>query len=360
MPLDISQKSELDWNRVWANVSDFGYWWGEQLSSLWPRVSQSNANSAGPSCEIVRNASGLSLRHSDKDMVTEWQHEGALDNLTDEDWEHVQSLVGQTGTVWLHDEHDLLSLYMELPRSATSSLDDAVRLFVLGASPLKEEAMSWAYASRREGKHIKVDVLVARNRDLDLIDNQFSEHGLLPPAHIHSDGDRVFHFRKPLKFDVSKSWLWPLAVAMPFVAIIIALAITIILADILAADEKSTAEALAAELAPKMREEAKLRETAATARQIMPISSKPVMTDMLEEMASILPKDIWVEALGQTEDGSVEMIIVGPTQEKVEQSLDELMLLRIENTTPESLIDDVNIQGQAKPVRLIVSARRKR
>lgn len=345
--------SRLNGRRIWQNIADFGNWWAEQLLSLVPRLTPETPSGKG--CMIEHTEGGLILHYTDEKETFEWRHEGSITSLDDEDWEHLRSIIANTGAYWTHSDNMLLALKLNLPAKVSADIGNAVKLYIKTVSPLKPEAISWAYKARRDGKALTADIYLARNYDLDHIDNAFVQQGLLPPYHQHIDGDgQIFTLRKPLQIRSGNAWLWPAALAAPFISVIMGLLITILISGSLASSEKTAADKLANELAPKIEEEARFRKANAVARGIMPVSREPLVTALLEDLAVAIPQDMWVEAAGQTRNGVIEIILIGPNEAAIKNALEKVLSLRIENIDKETVADP---QIDQNGLRFIVSAR---
>ena len=287
-------------------------------------------------------------------LATEWRHEGNLSELSADDWYQLSELTSGEQCFWQHNVNYLLPLKLDLPAKAASDIDDAVRFKVIAEAPLAIDAIDWGYHVIRRDNVLHISIWVAQSQDLDAIDNAFLQNGMKAPQHVFVDEDGYeYLLRNRFSAGSVTNWSKTAPYLVPFLAIIIALIATIIIATALTSSYRADAALLAEKVRPKMQAEAKIREVATLNRQIQPVASKLLVTPRLEEIASALPNKAWVEAFGQSSDRTIEMIVVGIDKTELTTVFQDLTTVKIDDIIPQQA--SLDAVSDIKTQRMIVT-----
>ena len=316
---------------IWLELSNFGVWWIEQLSSL---IAQPNITSAKPkTCRIEQGSRSLNLHYHDNELASQWQHDGNLSELSADDWNQLDELTDGERCCWQHNVNDLLPLQLNLPAKAASDIKDAVRYQIIAEAPLIADALDWGYHAIRRDSVLDITIWAAQSQHLDAIDTAFMQNGMRAPQHVFVNEDgHQYLLRDTLS---ATNWSKTASYVAPFLAIIVALIATIIIANALTSSYRADTALLAEKVRPKLQAEAQVRKIAALNQQIRPVASKLLVTPRLEEIASALPNKAWVEAFGQSSNRTIEMVVVGIDQTELTAVFQDLKTIKVDNIAPQ-------------------------
>jgi len=319
--------SDLRASDSWAAIAEGWRWWTGELAAMLPERFRPDPDKAAradillgrDAIEIEIVVEGVGQRLADPRRIEELDAEG---------WAELAALIERSRARIVLTAPDAYVTSVSLPKAARKRLRSAVALQLSQLAPVDPDLLRWAMALTEIGPdRIIVRVAMARAARVEALQALCEANGIVPPP-VHAATPEGTLELAP-GHDGSRTWskvdrrAWAIAALL-----ILTIPLTTALGAMgLEATVQGRIAALQREAGPRLRAEAKARQSEGLRHALRPLFAHPSASATIEELAARLPMTDHVKSIEQAGNGILQFTLESADPEGAQAALAKSPLL---------------------------------
>ena len=331
-------------------VTDFLNWWSYEIKDLIPDKLKA-ASGARNYLDIFAYQDRVVIESVSKGRGQRLEENSILEKLDDECWSDILDLSENLPPRLFLSEDDYHIIHLKLPAKALIDPHSAIALQLPLLSPLNMNEIEWSYCKQsNEQGFINFAILIVRSKRLDQIEMLFADHGAMPPSIAAKFDDNIMTFRQPLimsqRFFENKKLMLHVASFL----LILSIPFSVIVgANIITNKNQEYINIIESEARPKIDawRDAQYQEN--LRRRTIPLSGRKTILPLLDELAKLLPANIWVHSIETQDNYNLIVRINAPSNVELKPMLEASQYFKSTETIdtqeigPENFIHTVEI-----------------
>ncbi len=287
-------------------VTDFWNWWSDEIMGMIPADLKAASDSRNH-LDIFAYQDRVIIESVSKGNGQRLEENSILEKLDDDCWEDILHLSEKLPPRLFLSENDFHIINIKLPAKTLKDPHSAIALQLPLHSPLNINKIEWNYCKQsNEQGFANFAIFIVRAHRLDQIEMLFADHGAMPPTIAVNYGGNIMVFRQPLIMGQSFFENKKLMLRLASFLLLLSIPLSVILgANIITNKNQEYSNIIESEARPKIDawRDAQYQEN--LRRRAIPLSGRKTIIPMLDELAKLLPENIWVHSISAQDSDNI-------------------------------------------------------
>ena len=303
-------------------ATDFWSWWRDELRASIPDALREQWARFIPHAFVHVGSDTIVIESTDGNEAFREVIDRPLSEFRPADWEVLSGVVHHYRTLLVLAHPLSWSTSIPLPKAAWSHANRMAELQLETISPLRTDQIQWNWVWQGGLDQSRMLIAMVKQSRIVSLERLFADNGVALPSIAAATGLGPVPITKG--FDGSETSerrrdrrLWVCAAALILTAPLLAMAALTISVDV----ERARMLALDEQYGDQLRADAAAKMAQLGSRSIQPLVNRMPATQVLEVVARSLPAGARLSSLELATDSMVDLAIVSPNRNLVEQAL---------------------------------------